>query len=115
MLIIYGTRGCAACRLTENVLRRASAPFEVVDLEQFPAKAIELRTAGYEALPVVQHAGQSWSGFQPDRLREAIAFGSAARIGDRLGHAAWVAGVVMMVSYSMGVNRPRASCRRRRW
>src|SRR5690625_616919 len=41
--------------------------------------------------------------------------GSAARIGDRSGHAAWVASVVMMVSYSMGVNRPRASCRLRRW
>ena len=31
------------------------------------------------------------------------------------GHAACVAGVVMMISYSMGVNRPSASCRRRRW
>ena len=41
--------------------------------------------------------------------------GTAARTGDRLGHAAWLAVVVMMVSYSMGVNRPRASCRRRRW
>jgi len=74
MLIIYGTRGCAACRLTEKVLSRGSAPFKVVDLEQFPDKAIELRTAGYQALPVVEHAGQSWSGFQPDRLRDAIAF-----------------------------------------
>ena len=41
--------------------------------------------------------------------------GTAAAIGDRLGQAACVAGVVMMVSYSMGVNRPRASCLRRRW
>lgn len=35
--------------------------------------------------------------------------GTAARSGDRFGHAAWVAGVVMMVSYSMGVNLPSAS------
>ena len=32
----------------------------------------------------------------------------------QVGHAAFVAGVVMMVSYSMGVNSPRRACRRRR-
>jgi glutaredoxin-like protein NrdH len=74
MLIIYGTRNCAACRMTKKVLERASAPFEVVDLEQNPEKATEFRAAGYQALPVVEHAGQRWAGFRPDRLREAIAF-----------------------------------------
>ena len=50
------------------------------------------------------------------RTREGkVYMGTAARIGDRLGHAAWVAGVVMMVSYSMGVNLPRRAWRRRRW
>jgi len=33
----------------------------------------------------------------------------------QVGHAAFVAGVVMMVSYSMGVNFPRRAWRRRRW
>lgn len=32
-----------------------------------------------------------------------------------VSHAAWRAGVVMMISYSTGVNRPRAAWRRRRW
>ncbi len=41
--------------------------------------------------------------------------GSAARSGDRWGQAACAAGGVMVASYSMGVNRPRASWRRRRW
>jgi hypothetical protein len=41
--------------------------------------------------------------------------GSGARIGDSYGHAAWLAGVVIIASYSIGVNRPRAAWRRRRW
>ena len=41
--------------------------------------------------------------------------GTAARLGDSFGHAAWLAGVVMMVSYSMGVKRASALWRRRRW
>ncbi len=41
--------------------------------------------------------------------------GSAARSGDSFGHAAWLAGVVMIASNSIGVNRPRPAWRRRRW
>ena len=49
-----------------------------------------------------------------ERLCEAVE-GSAARLGDRFGHAAGRAGVFMTVSYSTGVSRPSAVCRRRRW
>jgi len=35
--------------------------------------------------------------------------GCAARMGDSFGYAAWRAGVVMIASYSTGVNRPKAS------
>ncbi|MDQ1013564.1 Helicase associated domain protein [Streptomyces afghaniensis] len=41
--------------------------------------------------------------------------GSDAGSGDRFGHAAWRAGVVMTVSNSMGVSRPSEACLRRRW
>ncbi|EWM10011.1 regulatory protein AfsR [Kutzneria sp. 744] len=41
--------------------------------------------------------------------------GSAARVGDSGSHAAWLADVVMIASYSMGVNRLRAAWRLRRW
>jgi len=73
MLTIYSTPSCAACRLTKNVLERAGAPFQVVDLEEHPEKADELRAAGHQALPVVELAGEQWSGFQLHRLRDAIA------------------------------------------
>ncbi|MCK6210546.1 glutaredoxin family protein [Georgenia sp. EYE_87] len=79
MLTIYGTPSCAACRLTRNVLERAGAPFQVVDLGRHPKKADEFRAAGHQALPVVEHAEQWWSGLQPDRLREAIALLRDAR------------------------------------
>jgi hypothetical protein len=41
--------------------------------------------------------------------------GSGAGLGDRFGHAAWRACVVMTVSYSTGVSRPSEACLRRRW
>jgi len=44
-----------------------------------------------------------------------VVIGSVARSGDSFGHADWLAGVVMMVSNSIGVNLPRESCFLRRW
>jgi hypothetical protein len=41
--------------------------------------------------------------------------GTAARIGDSVGQAAWVAAGFMISSYSIGVKRPSAAWRRRRW
>ena len=74
MLTIYSTRSCTACKMTKNVLDRAGAPFQLIDLDEHPEKAEELRAAGHQALPVVDMAGEQWSGFQLDRLREAIAY-----------------------------------------
>ncbi|RSN14791.1 hypothetical protein DMH25_07535 [Streptomyces sp. WAC 01325] len=48
-------------------------------------------------------------------LHMKLPLGSDAGSGDRFGHAAWRAGVVMTVSYSMGVSRPSEACLRRRW
>ena len=47
-------------------------------------------------------------GWSPDPTIEAD-IGSAAPIGDSFLHAAWLAGVVMIASNSIGVNRPRAA------
>jgi len=41
--------------------------------------------------------------------------GTAVRMGDSSSHAASATVVLMMVSNSIGVNRPSAACLRRRW
>lgn len=56
-----------------------------------------------------------WSHQVPARRALERNEGSGAGSGDRFGHAAWRAGVVMTVSNSTGVSRPSAACLRRRW
>lgn len=48
-------------------------------------------------------------------VRTYLPEGSAARVGDRRGQAACAWLMVMIVSYSIGVNRPSRGWRRRRW
>ena len=56
-----------------------------------------------------------WTDLLAASAQQEPVHGSAARSGDSFGQAAWLAGVVMIASNSIGVNRPRPAWRRRRW
>src|SRR5258705_6332838 len=83
----------------------ALLPFQTVDTAQATA-VLEIVTAFASSYT----RGQGFTDGVPNSD-----VGSAARSGDSFGHAAWLAGVVMIASNSIGVNRPRPAWRRRRW
>jgi hypothetical protein len=79
-----------------------------------PLRTFTMSNSNHPNHTVLTRAIQAYLRWRNANARHP-AVGTAARIGDRFGQAACVAGVVMMVSYSMGVNRPSEACRRRRW
>jgi GrpB-like predicted nucleotidyltransferase (UPF0157 family) len=98
----------------------------VIDASDEAAYVPALETAGY----VLRAREPEWFEHRllngPDTATNVHVFGAgcteidrmvgtAARGGDRLGQAAVAVCGVMIVSYSMGVMRPRAVWRRRRW
>ncbi|MFD5430039.1 helix-turn-helix domain-containing protein [Streptomyces sp. NPDC127084] len=79
-------------------------------------RAVELFEGGVLNVEIARAVGVcSESVRRWRRVWEEGGAGSAAGLGDRFGHAAWRAGVVMTVSNSTGVSRPSAACLRRRW
>jgi hypothetical protein len=62
-----------------------------------------------EVLPFLELVVEELGVVDDDAVERAVELGTAARSGDRFGYAARAGGGVMMVSYSMGVNRPRAA------
>ncbi len=93
--------------ITDNVMEgMAEWQSRPLDRGRFPSVVATIRWrsrhARVRAEPAAAEAAQE-------------VLGSAAGSGDRFGHAAWRAGVVMTVSNSMGVSRPSEACLRRRW
>ncbi|ANZ20196.1 OB-fold nucleic acid binding protein [Streptomyces noursei ATCC 11455] len=87
----------SAIKITGRVVDAARV--KLGGLEIVP-EAVEVLNLTATPLPIDEHTGME---------------GSATGLGDRFGHAAWRAGVVMTVSNSTGVSRPSAACLRRRW
>ncbi len=71
--------------------------------------------------PLLGQAINAWQALRPsqpkrtDKRTGEQVDGSDAGLGDRCGHAARRAGVVMTISNSTGVSRPSEACLRRRW
>ncbi|TDE88167.1 NrdH-redoxin [Occultella glacieicola] len=70
MITIYTRPNCQACRLTRGPLDREGITYSVVNLDEHPDVAEQLREAGHQALPVVVTETHTWAGFQPDKIRQ---------------------------------------------
>lgn len=71
MITVYTTPGCIQCTLTKKALDKAGHTYTEINIGQDATAADLLRAAGHQALPVVD-AGTAgtWTGFQPDKLRD---------------------------------------------
>ncbi len=78
---IYSRSGCVACRQTKKSLDREGIDYEVVDTDIAPEELEVLRAEGWLALPVVKSSVGAWSGFNPDRIEQLVAF---TRLNDEI-------------------------------
>lgn len=68
MVTVYSRKGCQQCRMTKKWLTDRGIDFEEKNTSDNEDYVDEVRSLGYQALPVVVAGDQSWSGFRPDRL-----------------------------------------------
>lgn len=71
-LQLFGGAACRTCKVARSLLERSGVEFEYHDVEQEPEAAERLRELGYMQVPVFVD-GDSHFGFEPDRLKSAIA------------------------------------------
>lgn len=69
-LTVYTKNGCVQCRMTERLLTQLHIPFTEHNLDQEPEYIDYLRDKGYQATPVIESKGFSFTGFRPDKLRQ---------------------------------------------
>ena len=74
---VYSATECGQCTSTYAALERYGFDYTVINIDHDPDALRHVTdTLGYRQVPVVEAAGQSWSGFRPDRLK-AIANNAA--------------------------------------
>ncbi|MGY3743946.1 glutaredoxin domain-containing protein [Oenococcus kitaharae] len=74
MLTIYIKDNCPQCHATMRWLRERDIPFDSINISD-PSNAKQLawlRARGIKQTPYVVAAGESWSGFRPDKLSKLL-------------------------------------------
>lgn len=69
---VYTKNGCPPCKATLRALRSNNIAFTELPIESTPGARDIIANLGYAQAPVVIAGEDSWSGFNPDRIKALI-------------------------------------------
>lgn len=69
-ITVYSKPNCVQCDATYRALNKNGLDYEVIDITQDPEALATVKALGYQQAPVVFAAGDHWSGFRPDKIKE---------------------------------------------
>lgn len=70
---VYTKPQCPQCELTKKLLEREGVTYRTVDIVDNPAALEKVKELGYLQAPVVVTGDETWSGFQPERIKKLAA------------------------------------------
>ena len=74
MTTVYTKDNCVQCDMTKRLLDKIGVEYQTIDIIANPSELDRLIELGYRAAPVVVTAdGDSWAGFQPEKINSLAA------------------------------------------
>lgn len=71
-VIVYHKNGCQQCRMTMRLMDKLSIMHTDVNIDDNEDIREQLIAEGFKQMPVVKADGESWSGYQQDRIKALI-------------------------------------------
>lgn len=72
MIVVWIGEACGPCFALKRALDRAGVPYEARDASTLPEAILEAWRAKGWTTPVVEHAGETFSGFIPAKVQNLI-------------------------------------------
>lgn len=73
MITVYTKPSCVQCAATKRALDKAGLDYELIDISIDDEARDYVMALGHLQAPVVVTAGEHWSGFRPERIKEMAA------------------------------------------
>jgi len=73
MTTVYTKDNCVQCDMTKRLMDKIGVEYETVNITQNTEELDKLIELGYRAAPVVVSDGESWAGFQPEKINALAA------------------------------------------
>lgn len=75
---MFGTPDCVQCDRTKKLLSKEGADYEYRDLTEHPKDLARFQQQGIKSVPIVETPTETFTGFQPDKIKTAAATQRAA-------------------------------------
>lgn len=72
MITVYSKNNCVQCKMTKRFLDQHQVSFREINLDEQPEFIQHVKELGFSAAPVIETETESFSGFQPSKLKALI-------------------------------------------
>ncbi|MER0122223.1 glutaredoxin-like protein NrdH [Streptococcus sp. ZJ93] len=72
MITVYSKNDCVQCKMTKRFLDQHQVPFKEINLDEQPEFIEHVKNLGFSAAPVIETETESFSGFQPGKLKNLV-------------------------------------------
>lgn len=72
MVTVYSKNNCVQCKMTKRFLEQHNVAFKEINLDEEPEFIEHVKGLGFSAAPVIETENDSFSGFQPAKLKTLI-------------------------------------------
>lgn len=72
MVTVYSKNNCVQCKMTKRFLEQHNVDFKEINLDEQPEYIEHVKSLGFSAAPVVETDSESFSGFQPAKLKALV-------------------------------------------
>ena len=74
MTTVYTKNNCVQCDMTKRLMDKMGIQYDTINISENADALNKLIELGYRAAPVVMtDSGDSWAGFQPDKIGDLAA------------------------------------------
>lgn len=72
MVTIYSKHDCVQCKMTKRFLDQHNVAYQEINLDEQPEFIEHVKGLGFSSAPVVETDTESFSGFQPSKLKALV-------------------------------------------
>jgi len=75
-VLIYTKPNCVNCEKTKNEFKSLNISYDEIDITKDKEALMRIKQAGFREAPVIFTENDSWSGFNPEKIRAINSDGS---------------------------------------
>lgn len=72
MTKVYTKNGCIQCKMTKRLMDQMKIDYKEINIDEDKAALTYLKEKGVKSAPYIETETESWTGFQPDKIKQIM-------------------------------------------